>query len=253
MAVIMEEIMANIFSYNFLSRRPVEKAMRNFSKKFSPENKILDIGCGDKPYEKYFSCEYTGLDPFPGTKADVRAPAWDIPFPENTFDGVILNQSLEHITKTEKTVLEIKRVLKPGGLCIVTVPHTMRNHSTPVPSRKCEFDNFDKSEIRYWNNDFFRFTKFGLIYLFRDFKIAKLEETSGYFGTIFQLANYFFASFQPVGWLFVPVFFANNLLGASIDSIFGLVLSAKLPYFKEIDEIIYRSLPLNYILIAEKK
>jgi len=245
--------MANIFSYNFLNRRPVEKAMRDFAENFMEKNTVLDIGCGNKPYEKYFFCEYVGLDPFPGTKANVCAPAWEIPFSENTFDGVILNQSLEHIMKTEKTISEIKRVLKPGGFCIVTVPHTMRNHSTPIPSRKCEFDNFNKSEIRYWNNDFYRFTKFGLIYLFRDFKITKLEETSGYFGTLFQLVNYFFASFRPVRLIFTPLYFLNNVLGVAFDSFFKLFLSSSLPYFREADEIVYRSLPLNYILIAEKK
>jgi len=245
--------MITLFSFNYLSRKPIEKAMKEFSKNFPPETKILDIGCGDKPYASYFSCQYIGLDPFPGTKADVQAPAWDLPFKDNEFDGIILNQSLEHIMKIDATISEIRRVLKQGGLGIITAPQTVRNHSTPIPSQNCEFDNFDKSAIRYWNNDFYRFTKFGLIYLFRDFQITILKETSGYFGTIFQLINYFFASVKEIRVLFTPVFFISNLFGLVFDSFFGMILKIKLPYFREIDEILYRSLTLNYILIIRKK
>lgn len=245
--------MLAIFSFNYLSRRPVEKAMESFAKNFNKDQRVLDIGCGNKPYENMFRCEYIGLDPFPGTKADICAPSWEMPFGDNEFDGIILNQSLEHIMKTEQTIAEIKRVLKPGGTCVVTAPQTVRNHSTPVPSEKCEFNNFNKNEIRYWNNDFYRFTKFGLIYLFRDFRITKLEETNGYFGTIFQLINYFFASVKEVRLIFAPIFFIDNLLGLFLDTFFGTLLKIKLPYFREVDEILYRSLTLNYILIIQKK
>ena len=186
--------MPNIFSSNYLSRKPVELAMQKFAKNFNEQQKVLDIGCGNKPYAKYFKCQYIGLDPVKETKADIIAPAWAIPFSDNKFDGVILNQSLEHIEKTSETILEIKRVLKPEGLGIITVPQTMKIHSLPLPSQNSVYNNFDKTKIKYWNNDFYRFTKFGLISLFKDFQIIDLRETNGYFSTIFQLMNYFFAS-----------------------------------------------------------
>src|SRR3989339_1116750 len=179
--------MPNIFSSNYLSRKPVELAMQKFAKNFNEQQKVLDIGCGNKPYAKYFKCQYIGLDPVKETKADIIAPAWAIPFSDNKFDGVILNQSLEHIEKTSETILEIKRVLKPEGLGIITVPQTMKIHSLPLPSQNSVYNNFDKTKIKYWNNDFYRFTKFGLISLFKDFQIIDLRETNGYFSTIFQL------------------------------------------------------------------
>lgn len=239
--------MPNIFSSNYLSRKPVELAMREFAKNFNQQQKVLDIGCGNKPYAKYFKCKYVGLDPFKDTQADIVANAWAIPFSDNEFDGVILNQSLEHIEKTGETISEIKRVLKPGGLGIVTVPQTMKIHSLPLPSQNSVYNNFDKTKIKYWNNDFYRFTKFGLIYLFRDFQILELKETSGYFGTLFQLANYFLASFG-INLIFTPIFFLNNILGITLDIFFNITGSI----FHKFKNLIYTSLTLNYIMIIRK-
>lgn len=244
--------MTNIFSSNFLSRKPVEKAMKKFANNFNSDMKVLDIGCGNKPYESYFDCEYVGLDPFEDTKADVVADAWDIPLPDNEFDGIILNQSLEHIKKTNETISEIKRVLKPGGLCIITVPQAMKNHSIPVPSKEIELSNFNKEEIRYWNNDFYRFTKFGLLYLFRDFDVLELKETSGYFGTISQLINYFFTSLAQIRPIFYPIFFVSNVIGYTLDIAFSLLNATNIKIFKKFYELIYLSLALNYILIIKK-
>src|SRR4030042_4605339 len=166
--------MPNIFSSNYLNRAPIEKAMKAFAKNFSPNQKILDIGCGNKPYKKFFKCKYIGLDPYPGTKADSVANAWEIPCQDNEFDGIIANQSLEHIAKTQETIAEIKRVLKPDGLCIITVPQVMKTHSQPRPSSEINLNNFDKNKILYFNIDYFRFTKFGLILLFKDFQILDI-------------------------------------------------------------------------------
>ncbi len=243
--------MFNIFSNNYLSRGPIEIAMKKFARNFHSDQKVLDIGCGKKPYVKYFSCKYTGLDPYREVKPDIIANAWEIPVSENSFDGIIFNQSLEHIEKTAETILEIKRVLKPGGSCIITVPQTMKIHSLPLSSQNSEYNNFDKANIPYWNNDFYRFTKFGLIYLFRDFQILELKEISGYFGTLFQMMNYFFASLN-IRYIFTPIYFVNNILGLFFDFIFFILSKINIRVFKRFYETIYLSLTLNYIMIVKK-
>lgn len=244
--------MLTLFSSNFLSRFPIDSVMKEFARKFSREQKVLDIGCGNKPYEKYFSCQYIGLDPYSDTKADIVSEAWNIPSEDNSYDGVILNQSLEHIEKTNETVSEIKRVLKPGGIGIITVPHTMKNHSLPISSENINLNNFDKSKIRYWNVDYYRFTKFGLISLFKDFQVLSIKETSGYFGTLGQLENYFFASIKPIAILFTPIYFFNNIAGLLLDSFFELFAKMNWRIYNRFYETIYLSLPLNYILIIKK-
>ena len=244
--------MINLFSCNYLNRKPIENAMKNFAKNFSKNQKILDIGCGNKPYEKFFKCKYLGLDPFKKTKADIIANAWEIPCKDNEFDGMILNQALEHIEKTKETISEIKRVLKPSGLCIVTAPQTMKNHSVPIPSKNVAFDNFNKNKIKYFNVDYYRFTKFGLIVLFKDFEIISIKQNTYYFGTIFQLINYFFASFG-LGKLFIPIYFINNLLGKISDNLSLAITSLPFSFMKKIKLFILESLTIDNIMLIKKK
>lgn len=46
-----------------------------------------------------------------------------LPYPDNTFDAVILSEVLEHIDDDVAGLKEIYRVLKPGGVVAITVPN----------------------------------------------------------------------------------------------------------------------------------
>lgn len=241
----------NIFSSNFLSRQPIDHAMRDFGQRFSPNQRVLDIGCGKKPYRQFFACEYVGVDSAASVKPDIVADAWNIPLKDESFDGIVLNQSLEHIAQTEKTVREIMRLLKPGGFAVVTVPHAMRTHSSPLPANQAPVHNFNPGDHRSWRVDYYRFTKFGLMYVFRDFETISITETSGYGGTLFQLSNYFLASLGPP-WIFFPFYATNNLLGLTLDKIFSLLAATKIPLCVKFHEYVYLSLPVNYVCIFKK-
>ena len=54
--------------------------------------------------------------------ADKIVDVTDICYPEGIFDYVIINHVLEHIKEERKAMLEIKRVLKPGGKIIFSMP-----------------------------------------------------------------------------------------------------------------------------------
>ncbi len=51
-----------------------------------------------------------------------RAAAEALPFPDASFDLVTLDNVLEHVQDREKTLAEIRRVLKPGG-CLLFLEH----------------------------------------------------------------------------------------------------------------------------------
>lgn len=240
--------MINLFSSNYLSRMPIEKAMRDFATGFTKEQKILDIGCGNKPYASYFSCKYLGLDPYPGTKADIVRDAWDSGLADNSLDAVILNQSLEHIPETIQTITEIERILKPGGLVLVTVPQTMRNHGTPILAKNAPYKNFNPQQVPYWNHDYWRFTKFGLIHLFKNFEILLITPNQSYISTLIQLWNYLIASFN-LGIIVSPLYFINNILAILIDTISSIVSSKNLRY----KALIHEGLTIDHTLIARKK
>lgn len=52
------------------------------------------------------------------------ANALSLPFANNTFDKVICSEVLEHIPDYRSALLEIERVLKPGGLFCASVPRS---------------------------------------------------------------------------------------------------------------------------------
>ena len=52
-----------------------------------------------------------------------RGTIYALPFPDDYFDGVILSEILEHIEDDVAGLCEVRRVLKPGGVVAITVPH----------------------------------------------------------------------------------------------------------------------------------
>jgi len=165
---------------SYLSVRPIHVAIASFGRRFTSDQSVLDIGCGRKPYQRFFDCTYVGLDPLPEVSPDIVGHAWEIPVEDASFDGVILTQSLEHIWQTQKTVDEMARVLKPGGIGFISVPQTYRTHSAALPASQAPVANFDVVEHPYWHVDYFRFTKYGLFCLLytspspRDFSYSKI-------------------------------------------------------------------------------
>jgi SAM-dependent methyltransferase len=46
-----------------------------------------------------------------------------LPFPDASFDFISCNHVLEHVFETEKFLREIRRVVRPGGLVVISVPN----------------------------------------------------------------------------------------------------------------------------------
>lgn len=117
--------------------------------------RLLDVGCGDKPYEQIFRpfvSEYVGIEheaTFNETSAQRNRTKPDfvydgkrLPFENGSFDTVLNVQVLEHTPDPGALVCEMSRVLKPDGLLILTAPFEFRLHEEP--------------------HDFFRYTPHGL-------------------------------------------------------------------------------------------
>lgn len=54
-----------------------------------------------------------------------QADARELPFKDETFDFVICTEVLEHVPNFKKAICEIKRVLKPNGEFLITVPNSL--------------------------------------------------------------------------------------------------------------------------------
>jgi SAM-dependent methyltransferase len=60
----------------------------------------------------------------------LKSPGEDLPFPDNSFDIVVTNNTLDHVQDIEKFLLENTRVLKPGGLFLFS-SHVITNLVKP--------------------------------------------------------------------------------------------------------------------------
>jgi SAM-dependent methyltransferase len=84
-------------------------------------DKVADIGCGFGPLrsavEAFGGC-WIGIEPFPLSADLIKAFADDLPFPENSFDVVIMNAVLEHIPDVSGAFREVGRTLKPDGVFV---------------------------------------------------------------------------------------------------------------------------------------
>ncbi len=106
--------------------------------------RVLDIGCADGRIQHSLaqSAEYVGLDYFETavewyrTQPDIFGNAEKLPFPDSSFDGVIMLHTLEHIEKADAALDEIERVMRPGALGIIEVPFIYPIHDEPRDFRR---------------------------------------------------------------------------------------------------------------------
>jgi SAM-dependent methyltransferase len=61
---------------------------------------------------------------------DVRQDVMRMPFADATFDGFVCADTLEHLADDRRALDEIRRVLVPGGLAILTVPQSDDRYET---------------------------------------------------------------------------------------------------------------------------
>jgi len=65
-----------------------------------------------------------------------------LPFPDASFEGVLLNEVLEHVADEAVTLNEIRRVLRPSGLLVVMSPNRwfpFEGHGMRIGSRDFGF------------------------------------------------------------------------------------------------------------------
>lgn len=95
--------------------------------------RVLDLGCGagDLGRFKPLGAQVYGLDINADTLAQAEAHeavrVWDLdsptplPFPDDYFDAIVARDILEHLQKPWRTLAEVRRVLKPGGVVLASV------------------------------------------------------------------------------------------------------------------------------------
>jgi SAM-dependent methyltransferase len=101
-----------------------------------PGERLLDFGCGNKPYESLFRrkfATYVGADLEGNDDAEVLIDSdGRINAQDNTFDCVLSTQVLEHVTDPQLYLSEARRVLKPSGSLILSTHGIWPYHPDPI-------------------------------------------------------------------------------------------------------------------------
>jgi SAM-dependent methyltransferase len=129
----LERLLANEADMAFRRRVPILLDYLELSN----GARVLDCGCGMGFYlmvmSELWELQLVGLDRDSerlhfarqlGARAELlEGDAQRLPFPDGSFDAVLMSEILEHLPDDEAALGEVARVLRPGGVLAVSVPH----------------------------------------------------------------------------------------------------------------------------------
>jgi SAM-dependent methyltransferase len=213
----------------------IRKRLFQQIKRLAPQlsGKVLDLGCGLKPYKRLFSnsIEYIGVDiENPGhdhskENVDVYYDGKHIPFDNNIFDGIFFSEVLEHVFNPDELLNEISRVLKPNSKLLLTTPFSWDEHEVP--------------------NDYGRYTSYGIKYLLEKngFEVIEQTKTGHFIEVVAQLNIHYLRSVLYTKNKYLNIII--NLIFISPFTLIGILLSFIAPK--------KRTLYFNHIILAKKK
>jgi len=138
---------------------------------------VLNLGCGSHDrYRQYLeeAGKVLNIDVRISPIVDVVGDAHGLPLKDNSIDSILCTQVFEHLLYPHTAMLEVARVLKPGGIAVISVPQTNELHEEPF--------------------DFFRFTKYGLTCLANEagLEVIELIQRGGFWSVLSQsMIRYF--------------------------------------------------------------
>jgi SAM-dependent methyltransferase len=168
--------------------------------------RVLDVGCGAKPYEPLFApyaTSYIGVDPVENPRAELRGSVEALPVDDGSFDVVLCNQVLEHCDHPGQAVRELRRVTAPGGRVLASTHGVMPYHPSPT--------------------DYWRWTHAGLEKLFVEngdwgsVRVTPASGTTACIGMIISMNVSLALRRLRLGVLAAPIVSTVNFVAETID------------------------------------
>lgn len=170
-----------IWDYPYLLLKNNLKVFKQFRELTDSQNemlRVLDIGCGFKPWNKLFDrekTEYIGVDSDrERSSADFIAAADRLPFEDNYFDALIYSEVLEHTSNLQDVLGEMHRVAKNNALVYISSPFVFPEHGIPC--------------------DYQRLTRYYYQEAFKNDEIIVVKESNSSLSTVVSTLNLFIES-----------------------------------------------------------
>lgn len=147
-----------IYHYRWMLRTHMLMPLAGFMQKYA-HGRLLDIGCGDKPYQRLAP---GSVQPFVGidtnrvpNRADIFGSVTALPIKTNCMDTVLCVWVLDDVPEPELIFHEVHRVMRPEGVFLLVANQTDTLHFEP--------------------NDYFRFTRYAIQHLAEKAGLRVLE------------------------------------------------------------------------------
>jgi SAM-dependent methyltransferase len=184
-----------LWEYDFLALTTLRDDVQHLLDHVKGPGVALDLGSGTSPYRtsvESLGFELRTLDVTSDTDPDYVGTAESTGLEAAAFDLVICTQVLEHVADPWAAALEIRRILRPGGRAILTMPHVWFFHPHP--------------------HDYWRFTQEGMVRLVEasGMQAEILLAQGGSVLALCQIVN--FLLYGIAGRAAAPVYSGLNLL-----------------------------------------
>ena len=190
-----------------LSRKGIYPFLNKEFSKIESNKRVLTIGSGGEinklilDYSMHNNFDITSFDIDDKMNPDILGDICSYDFANVKFDYIIIAEVLEHLHSPQKAVDNIYKILEEKGTVIVTVPFIFPIHETPY--------------------DYYRYTKYGLSFLFRNFKDVDINERNSWIEAINVLFVRLVMDKKNMSRLFAPLF----IIMAFINLPFVYILS----------------------------
>lgn len=208
-----------------LSRKGIYPFLNNEFNKIELNKKVLTIGSGGEvnilldQYSKKNNFDLVSFDIENDRQPDILGDICTFDFKNQKFDYVVIVEVLEHLHSPYLAIGNINSLLNKGGKIILTVPFIFPIHERPY--------------------DYYRYTKYGLEFLFKDFANLEIKARNNWL--------------EAINVLFVRLVMDRNFVSRVFAPLFIILAYVNLPFIWILSKAIRTDfITSGYLLTASK-